>query len=197
MEHGYNKANYWEKVSWLLSPDRSMPCVFLSHKREDKQHCKTIASYLRKVGIDYYLDENDDALQIASDSKDPTLITSSIKKGIRESTHMLVIVSGLTYKSHWVPFEIGYGHATILDKGLVGDEKPDKLKLSVLTLQDISESTLPDYLMVGHLIRGTKGLNHYISSISSNLEKSADVDAQIESHSKYQHPLDSILNWKL
>lgn len=197
MEQGYNKANVWEKLSYLLSSEKGTPCVFLSHIREDKSHCRAIGRYLKEAGINYYLDENDNVLQQASSSGDYRLVTESLKKGIRESTHMLVVVSESTYKSHWVTFEIGYGHAEILDKGLGEGELPDKLKLSILTLKDLSESDLPDYLLVGNLIRGTKSLNEYILSISLKSTKVVDIRASLKSNNTLKHPLDPILNWKL
>lgn len=195
MELGLNKANVWANISWLLNTDedKKKPCVFLSHKREDKRYCKEIASYLSNVGIDYYLDENDTALQSASATGNGEEITECIKEGIRKSSHMLVVVSEATYKSQWVPFEIGYGHAMILDNGPISD----KLKLSVLTLKDLSEKLLPDYLLTANVIRGTKSLNEYINSITSNISKSQINENKIFSHSNFSHPLDNVLNWEL
>ena len=141
MAKGYNKAEFSDKISWILESKnvKDRPCVFLSYKKEDKNECRKIAEYLKEAEIDYYLDELDNALQQAAADGNPELITESIKKGIRESTHMLVVVSERTYKSQWVPFEIGYGHSAILDKGLEEGIKENKIKLSVLTLKDISE----------------------------------------------------------
>jgi hypothetical protein len=199
MIKGYNKAKAYQKLSWLLESDSEVarrPCIFISHKREDMSECKTIAGYFKDAGIDYYLDDEDMALQYASSESNPTKITESIKKGIRESSHMLVVVSEKTYKSLWVPFEVGYGHASILDQDKL-DLESNKIRLSVLTLKDIAEKTLPDYLQVGYVIKGTKSLNDYISKITNKLEKSLLVENRIFSHSHSIHPLDSILNWEL
>lgn len=202
MEKGYNKANLSESIQlWFKAYSNNeylkRPCVFLSHKREDKAECKKIAQYLKQAEIDYYLDEEDSTLQIAASNNDPIKITESIKKGIRQSTHMMVVISEKTYQSQWVPFEVGYGHSAILDKDLKDDEEPDRIKLSILTLKDISEKSLPDYMKVGYIIRGTKSLNTYISKISSKLEKSLINEKRVFSHSDSQHPLDAVLNWQL
>lgn len=199
MVKGYNKADWSEKISWIFeSKDvKDRPCVFLSHKKEDKSECRKIAEYFKNAEIDYYLDELDIALQQAASSGDPIKITESIKKGIRESSHMLVVVSEKTYKSQWVPFEIGYGHFAILDKSLEENEQVDRIKLSILTLKDISEHTLPDFMQVGNIIRGTKSLNEYISAIIGRLEKSLINESRMFSNSMAKHPLDDILNWKL
>lgn len=196
---GFNKADVWENYFWAIDNEplvKSRPCIFLSHKREDKDACKKIAGYFKDAGIDYYLDVEDDNLQSASDEGDPIKITESIKKGIRASTHMLVVVSEKTYKSLWVPFEIGYGHASILDQDKLNTES-NKIKLSVLTLKDIAEKSLPDYLQVGYIIKGTKSLNAYIDKINNRIEKSSINEVRMMSHAQPSHPLDRILNWRL
>lgn len=199
MNKGYNKANLSDRLTWIFETEdlKKRPCVFLSHKREDKAECRKIADYLKQAEIDYYLDELDDALQSAAREKNPHVITESIKKGIRNSSHMLVVVSEKTYKSNWVPFEIGYGHSSILDKGLKEDEVPDRIKLSILTLRDISEKSLPDYMQVGYIIRGTKSLNDYISKITHRRETSLITEKRVFSANDRMHPLDEVLNRKL
>jgi len=198
MVKGINKGELFGKFTWLLESEetRNRPCVFFSHKREDKDQCKRISQYFSNAGIDYYLDEEDDKLQHAATVADPVLITESIKKGIRESTHMLVVVSEKTYKSQWVPFEIGYGHAAIVDRYLE-EEQPNKIKLSILTLKDIAEKSLPDFMQVGNIIRGTKSLNSYISAISNRFEKSMINESRLFSNTMASHPLDDVLNWRL
>ncbi|GMQ29765.1 toll/interleukin-1 receptor domain-containing protein [Algoriphagus confluentis] len=191
---GLNKADVFNRLNEILSKSgEKKPCVFLSHKNEDKLACKKIAEYLSNAGIDYYLDEEDDDLQRAASVSDPTKITEAIKKGIKNSTHMLIVISERTNHSQWVPFEVGYGQAAIIDNQI----KTDKLKLSVLTLKDISEKTLPDFLQIAYIIKGTKSLNEYISQISNKLEKSMINELRIFSNSQLQHPLDDVLNWKL
>lgn len=199
MVKGFNKAEWSEKIGWLLASKsvKERPCVFLSHKKEDKSECRKIAEYFKNAEVDYYLDELDIALQQAATSGDPTKITESIKKGIRESTHMLVVVSEKTYMSQWVPFEIGYGHFAILDKNLEENEQVDRIRLSILTLKDISEKSLPDFMQVGNILRGTKSLNKYISDITGQLEKSLINERRLFSYSMQKHPLDDILNWNL
>lgn len=110
---------------------------------------------------------------------------------------MLVVVSEKTYKSQWVPFEVGYGHAAILDQGLEDNMEIAKVRLSILTLKDIAEKSLPDFMQVGNVIRGTKSLNTYIASITGRLEKSLVNESRVFSNSMQKHPLDDVLNWKL
>jgi hypothetical protein len=199
MVKGYNKADVYDKLFWSYeSKDvKERPCVFLSHKKEDKSECRKIAEYLKEAEIDYYLDELDKDLQQAAAQGNSELITESIKKSIRESTHMLVVLSEKTYKSQWVPFEIGYGHSAILDKDLQEGIKDNRIKLAVLTLKDIAENSLPDFLQVAYIIRGTKSLNEYISEITNRLEKSLIEEKRLFSNNEMRHPLDEVLNWRL
>lgn len=194
---GINKANELSLVKLIYEAlsisDEKTPCVFLSHKMEDKHACKKIAEYLSIAGIDYYLDEEDADLQKAVSDSDPIKITKAIKKAINNSTHMLVIISEKTYLSQWIPFEVGYGQSAIIDN----QTNTNKLNLSVLTLKDFSEKTLPDFLQIAHIIRGTKSLNDYISKISNKLEKSLIQESKIIGNSKEIHPLNKVLNWKL
>lgn len=171
-------------------------CIFLSHKKEDKPACRQIAEYLSNAEIDYYLDELDDELQRAVAAGDPYMITESLKKGISESTHMLVVVSEKTYTSQWVPFEIGFGHSAIIDKSFIETGTRDVLKLAVLTLKDLAEKDLPDFMQTSYILRGTKSLNNYISQLTTLRHKSIN-EALLPSHTKLSHPLDNILKWDL
>lgn len=200
---GFNKANLnenrdWERYAKTYSSIKNRPCVFLSHKKEDKEACRQIAEYLKKAEIDYYLDEEDLMLQTAVKSNDPHRITESIKKGIRESTHMLCVISEKTYQSNWVPFEVGYGHAAIIDKSMVENSRDKQIKLSILILKDLSEKQLPDYMKVGYLIGGSKGLNKYISELSDKREYQLVNEGKIERkmYSHSSHSLDNYLNWQ-
>lgn len=193
MTKGYNKASLNERLRWTFESEniKNRPCVFLSHKKEDKQSCRIIANYLRDAKIDFYLDENDDGLQQAVDSNNAHRITEHIKKGISNSTHMLVVVSEKTYKSQWVPFEVGYGHSSLVD----GSD--DVVKLSILTLKDLSRELLPAFMKTGNVIRGTKSLNKFISNVSNRGEESLIYEKRLFSHSESEHPLDKVLNWEL
>ncbi|WP_158849490.1 toll/interleukin-1 receptor domain-containing protein [Algibacter sp. L1A34] len=195
---GINKADAIQALTFTLetinfTEIRNRPCVFLSHKKEDKPACRTIAKYLSDAEIDYFLDEESAELQSAVFSGNANKITENIKKGIAESTHMLVLVSEKTYKSQWVPFEVGYGHSTIIE----ATSNTDNSKLSILTLKDIAEKELPTFMQIGNILKGTKSLNSYISIISNQLEKSMINETRMFSHYQLNHPLDNVLNWKL
>lgn len=195
---GLNKALINEKLVWTkYFSFNERPCVFLSHKKEDKPACREIAEYLKNAEIDIFFDEEDEQLQVAVAANNPNKITERIKAGIRESSHMLCIVSLKTYGSMWVPFEIGYANAAIVDKATILNTFDKKIKISTLTLKDIAEKNLPEYLQITNIIKGTKSLNTYISQITDKLEQRMINENLIKSFSQASHPLDNYLNFNL
>ena len=164
---GFNLAHRSDSIAYfgLFGATRPRPIIFLSHKQEDKPACRILAHYLKENHIDYYLDEEDPYLQIASAEKNPYKITEAIKKGIGNSTHMAVVISEKTYKSEWVPFEVGYGHAAIIDKGMAIDQRAAREKLVVIVLKDLKGRILPDYLQVGFQIKSIEDFIRYVQTI--------------------------------
>lgn len=198
---GLNKANVnelqtWKQYSKLYSEIEAKPCVFLSHKSEDKPFVRIIAEYFKQAGIDIFFDEEDPKLQIAVSENNPHKITDRIKQGIRESSHMLCIVSAKTITSTWVPFEIGYAQSAIIDK-ISTNTLNSKLKLSILIFKDLKLEDLPQYMQVGFIIPGTKSLNTFISTISNRIETKMLSEQLIKAHTMQNHPLDNILNYNL
>ncbi|MCK8479073.1 toll/interleukin-1 receptor domain-containing protein [Psychroserpens algicola] len=158
-------------------------CVFISHHKSDLEYCKKVASYIMKAGIDVYLDEYDYDLKHHVQVNNPKGVVNCIRKGINNSSHMLCVISPSTIYSKWVPWEIGYGY--------------DKTKIGALTLKGITSTSLPDYIKTVPIVRGTKSLNSYLSRIIDSTEYSMESYGYITSHTKLNHPLDNVLDWKL
>ena len=68
---------------------RSGLCIFISHQKRDADTAKKIADYFITSGIDVYFDEYDTKI----DRTRPYSVVSAIKTGIRNSTHMLCLLS--------------------------------------------------------------------------------------------------------
>jgi len=150
-------------------------CVFISYQNNDKTQARKVADYLISAGIDVYFDEYDNDLKLSNQSNNPGKVTSALTKGINNSSHMLVIISPTTIKSHWVPFEIGYGY--------------DKTDLAVLTLKGIPKNTIPDYIKTAKIIRDIWDLNSYTSNIIG-INKQVLVDTgSIKGYNDLYHPL--------
>lgn len=130
-----------------------------------------------------YFDEYDCDLKINRQSDNPKGVVDCIRKGINNSSHMLVVVSPSTLKSKWVPWEVGYSY--------------DDTKLSVLTLKGIQDTDLEAYLKTVRVIRGTKTLNQYLSELKGLDIIAMESRSLILGHAKSPHPLDNYLDWKL
>lgn len=190
---GINRALATSMVLENRNFSHGKKCVFLSHKSEDKDDCIKIEEYLNNAGIDTYLDINDAELQIAWMNQDIETMTNCIKKGIKESTHILCIISEKTIDSKWVPFEIGYAHSSIIDAN--PDKKSKKYRVSILKLEDISEDTLPEYLQIVPNIEGGKSFDDYINNVLNSSEyQFINESKNLRLYSKHNHPLYGILN---
>lgn len=178
---GINRST---KNSRMFSESRKttgVKCIFLSHQQKDKDVCRKIAEYLMAADIDVYFDEDDEDLKIYRQSNSPQGVVDSIRKGINNSSHMLVVVSPNTIYSSWVPWEIGYGY--------------EITKLGVLTLKGIKDESLPDYLKTSIVVRGTKSLNEYIAKITNNIQSIMESKNLVKRYSMSSHPLDKYLDW--
>jgi TIR domain len=137
----------------LSMRENDVPCVFISYQRNDEQYAEYIANYIIGKGIDVYFDKNDESLRIANQTKNPKAVTDCIRKGLNQSTHMLVLVSRQTYQSFWVPFEVGFS----FDK--MGDNQ------KVLKRNDLSNSDLPAYLKIRDVFTATLSLGEYLEKV--------------------------------
>lgn len=73
--------------------------VFISYSRVDREFVAAIVAELKATGTLYVLDEKD------IDWGDH--VESAIRGSIRDSSHLLVVISPASAKSTWVPYEIG------------------------------------------------------------------------------------------
>ena len=158
---GYSNDKGYEQLSTSTHFSSRKKCVFISHKSEDKDVCFQIAEYLNKYGVDVYLDAFDVDLQTANITSNKEAVVKCIKRGIERSTHMLCVVSPVTYKSMWVPFEIGYGSALL-------KEDPNK-GVVLLPIKQLKKTALPDYLHTIPLLAGIDELIKHIESISHQM----------------------------
>src|SRR5688572_22316939 len=112
----------------------STPCIFISHKREDSDMAKVVASNLMEMNVDVWLDVLARLPEQPSTPAEHLKITEAIETGLQSSTHLLALVTPHTKGSWWVPFEIGSCRA--LGRGL-----------AFLLHRDVSD--LPSYMVVG------------------------------------------------
>lgn len=156
-------------------------CVFISHQKADKNAARKIADYLLAADIDVYFDEYDRDLKLHHQNDNPKAVTSSICKGINNSSHMLVLVSPSTLNSRWVPFEVGYGY--------------DKTDLRVLCLKGIPKGELPEYIRAATIIRDIWDLNNKFISNTFNKELTSLFESRkIVDYNNNSNPLTTVMD---
>ena len=154
-------------------------CIFISHQKRDSDIARKIADYFITSGIDVYFDEYDEKI----DRNNPQSVVNAIKRGIQNSTHMLCLLSQNSIESKWIPWEVGYGY--------------DRTTVIGLTLKEISKSVLPEYLQIVSILRGTQSLNNFISNVLKRDELKLINERKLFAANELQHPLDSVLDWRL
>jgi hypothetical protein len=159
---------------------QGVKCLFISHQQKDKTQAIKIADYLIRVGIDVYIDEYDKDLKIHHQSNNAKAVTDSIRKGINNSSHMLVLVSMDTLFSTWVPFEIGYGY--------------DKTELLTICLKGIPKGGLPEYLKSTKVIRDIYDLNNLIGDLSGINKEILLESKKISNYNDYANPLSNTMD---
>ena len=75
--------------------------VFISHKEEDAHIATVIAEELYRLKVTSYLDILDDI------SENGKALTEHIKRNLNRCSDIIVVMSYNTYRSQWVPFEVG------------------------------------------------------------------------------------------
>lgn len=126
------------------------PCVFISHRSEDKSVARAIAKAVKDLELDVYFDELDQDLGLAAASANDRAIAQCIERGLDRSTHLLGIITEHALDSWWVPYEIG---------GATGRRR------AVAHLIDKQVSRTPSYLTLGTIIRTVEELRSWATSM--------------------------------
>lgn len=187
---GINRAlksqtlNKSHRIFESISND-DVPCVFISYQRKDEEYAEEVANYIISKQLDVYFDLEDNDLKQQNQIANPKGVTNAIRKGLNQSQYMIVIVSPNTYRSLWVPFEVGYAF----------DKKGEKMK--ILRHKGIEKSKIPDYLKLKELLQGTKSLNRFLDSIRKEnfIYESLEKGGKIKSFSAFNsNPLNKYLD---
>ena len=149
--------------------------VFLSHKKEDKKDALQLAAYLKTNGIACYVDVLDPSLSTTTD------ITSTIRKRVRQCTHLMALISNITERSWWVPFEIGV--ATEIDRRISSFQT--------------GSSPLPEYLETWPILRTRSDLDAFVllyrRDTSTSITERRGSHATIRSADQFHRELKSML----
>lgn len=178
MDRGLNYYYLKDRYNGVLPrPTLEKPRVFISHQINDSDAARTIADYLQDAGIDVYFDQYDSSIN----RSDPQSVVNAIKRGIENSSHMLVLFSPNTFGSKWVPCEIGYAYNSVV-------------KLNVLRLKGVEKDKLPEYLKVVSIVMSIYQLNSLIASIKRTNRDQLILENRLFSESNATHVLNKIMD---
>lgn len=158
-------------------PVRTKPRVFISHQKKDSDIACVVAEYLLNAGIDIYFDQFDKSI----DRSDPHSVVRAIRRGIENSSHMLVLFLINTFGSMWVPWEIGYAYNTAVS-------------LNVLRLKGVPKEKLPEYLKVVKMVMSIYQLNSLIADIRKINRDQLLLENISYSESNVYNPLNNIMD---
>lgn len=128
--------------------------VFISYRHTDRNTATAIARKLSINNIEYYLDVVDE------ESRNTDDITEVITKNIKQSTHLIAVISINTPGSWWVPFEIG--QATIANRRICSyATRFDTQNLSMMSQRHIT-NYLPEYLRKWPILVSSTDLEKFI-----------------------------------
>ena len=115
--------------------------IFISHKQEDALAANQMATQLREMKVDYYLDLLDSS--VVQSGKE---LTNHIRRNLNNCTDIIVIMSKLTRFSQWVPFEVGL--AAQID-----------MPTATFLQEDVS---LPDFLQYWPRLKKVSDIKKYV-----------------------------------
>lgn len=136
--------------------------VFISHQQNDSEIATQIYNKLRLHNVEAYLDVFDNALVSNSQA-----LTEHLKSIVRKSSDILVVMSGSTKSSWWVPFEIGIA---------ANQDLP-----TVTYLQDYI--TLPEYLDYWPRLKNLSDISKYVAARKNRLQEQnvrKNLDSSVE-----------------
>jgi len=81
--------------------------VFLSHSHHDREYVEDVVVFLRKMGVDVYIDWMDDTMPKETSGETATLL----KQKIKENDKFIFLATNKSIESKWCNWEIGFGDA--------------------------------------------------------------------------------------
>ena len=168
--------NIFNEIRFITEDTRiqKSKCVFISHKKEDADFCRAIANYLMSEGIDVYFDEYDKSINLSK----PETVVRSIERGLLASSYVLCVATANTFKSKWVPWELGNGFSK-------------RLPLYVLKSKNLPiTKKVPEYMCVATYLKGWSDLKKFIDTLPNHRGLNESVRAFSSTH-----PLHGYINF--
>jgi hypothetical protein len=120
----------------------SRPRLFVSHRKDDEDRAREVASLAQAEGFQVWLDVLDATLQSTArastgTSADALAVALIIEMALLNCTHVIALITPRTPGTYWVPYEYGR----------VKDSSPHSLRAGCWIHQDVTY--WPEYLELG------------------------------------------------
>jgi len=107
-----SRSTFFAKSTELLEArrygrDSYATSIFLSHSHTDAAQVENAVIFLRKMGVDVYVDWMDDSMPTQTSGK----TASMLKDKIRQNDKFIFLATNNSIKSKWCNWEIGYADA--------------------------------------------------------------------------------------
>lgn len=90
-----------------ISRDRSRPLIFLSHKHDEIVILQDVIAFLKKAGVDVYVDWMDEEMPAYTNSETAV----RLKNKIKASDKFILLATSGAISSKWCNWELGLGDA--------------------------------------------------------------------------------------
>ena len=130
-----------------LSRDTTKPMVFLSHKHDEHNILQDVVEFLKKEGVDVYVDWMDPAMPAYTNAE----TAHKLKEKIKVSDKFILIATPNAINSKWCNWELGLGDA----------EKYIKNIALLPVEKDNSSFSGAEYLQIYPYIDFQSGYNQY------------------------------------
>lgn len=143
-------------VTWgVAGTELSRPRLFVSHRKDDDQRARDVATLAKAEGFQVWVDVLDRDLQRIVQAStgtpaDRLLIALCIEMALLNSTHVLALITTRTRGSYWVPYE--YGRAK--------DSSPHSLRAAAWIDQPVVDE--PEYVDLGVKTRSDDEIRRWL-----------------------------------
>lgn len=83
--------------------------VFLSYRREDRNHVVGIVRFLKSIGVPVYIDY----LDVTLEDKNSESVANTLRERIGKCSKFICLATPNSGKSKWIPWELGLGDRII------------------------------------------------------------------------------------
>ena len=160
----------------LFQPSRSYDftpqeerIVFVSYRRDDEQLALECVDILRSIpGLNYWFDEHDKCMAEAQGQNSDIAIANCIEHGLDVASALLGIIGPQTFKSPWIPYEIGGARGRFTDSDPSVEPPPAPHPLIVHYIYGEMEE-FPAFVALGTPLRCPCEVQEWAESLSQVL----------------------------